>query len=150
MYMYLSLSLVVVKRALLRLPVVSPLLSLLKPEGESRDLSHDLSVDYDPRQQKSWSHSKEPLTSSLTYQVRLLVSVVTIRPRPFLDEYTFKQQLEEGGVCQLLIGLLTHSDCDVIRNVMKSLSLLTRYHKSRQSIDEANGKGDLCYRIFNS
>ena len=143
----LSLSLVVVKRALLRLPVVSPLLSLLKPEGESRDLSHDLSVDYDPRQQKNWSHSKEPLTSSLTYQVRLLVSVVTIRPRPFLDEYTFKQQLEEGGVCQLLIGLLTHSDCDVIRNVMKSLSLLTRYHKSRQSIDEANGKRDLCYRI---
>ena len=140
----------VVKRALLRLPVVSPLLSLLKPEGESRDLSHDLSVDCDPRQQKNWSHSKEPLTSSLTYQVRLLVFVVTIRPRPFLDEYTFKQQLEEGGVCQLLIGLLTHSDCDVIRNVMKSLSLLTRYHKSRQSINEANGKRDLCCRIFNS
>ncbi|XP_019862006.1 PREDICTED: armadillo repeat-containing protein 3-like [Amphimedon queenslandica] len=94
----------VVKRSLLKLPVIPPLLSLLKPDEELVILE----------------------------RAAFIVSHLA-------DEYTFKQQLEEGGVCQLLIGLLSHGDCDVTKNAIKSLSLLTQYYKSRYSFEENNG-----------
>ena len=60
--------------------------------------------------------------------------------RVFVDEYTFKQRLVEEGACQLLIPLLSHADCDVIRNSAMTLSLLTNHHSARTAIANDNGQ----------
>ena len=61
-----------------------------------------------------------------------------------VEEYTFKQHLVEENGCQLLLPLLSHADCDVLKNTVKGLSLLTTHHTARITIANENGMNTKC------
>jgi hypothetical protein len=76
--------------------------------------------------------------------IHLTADVVILERATFVisqlaEEYSFKQLLQEQNACQYLIGLLSQLDCDLLKNSIKSLSLLTSHYTSRKSMIEENG-----------
>jgi hypothetical protein len=93
-----------VRRSLLKLQCVAPLLDMLKPETDV-----------------------------------VILERATFVISQLAEEYSFKQLLQEQNACQYLIGLLSQLDCDLLKNSIKSLSLLTSHYTSRKSMIEENG-----------
>lgn len=71
-----------------------------------------------------------------TSKYHVYVHVLTKR---ISEEYTFKNRIVEENGCQLLLPLLSHTDCDILKHSLNALSLLTIHNTAKSTIANENG-----------